>query len=195
MKYLTGTALIFFIAVGLAGAGETFRETRDFGSDGLLWEYRSQAWTDNQSVSWIHTLAGFDSGASVTQGELPIHSAGMNGAWSSNGKPNLMNGNKLGLSKGTFKGFDVLSLKDMIDSENSVSGNVPRGRFWGNPHGPNKKRPIYWPQIPGENPSIPEFFGPNPISSSPSPVPAPSAVIIGSIGICLVGWLRKRAVV
>lgn len=184
MKYLTGTALIFFIAVGLAGAGETFRETRDFGSDGLLWDYRSQAWTDNQSVSWIHTLAGFDSGASVTQGELPIHSAGMNGAWSSNGKPNLMNGNKLGLSKGTFKGFDVLSLKDMIDSETSVSGNVPRGRFWGNPPDTNNNP---------RNPRIPGTCDPNPVS--PSPVPAPSAIVIGSIGICLVGWLRKRAIV
>jgi hypothetical protein len=194
MKYLTGTTLIFFIAVGLAGAGETFRETRDFGSDGLLWDYHSQAWTDNQSVNWIHTLAGFDSGTSVTKGALPIHSAGMNGAWSSNGKAVPFKGNKLGLSKATFKGFDVLSLKDMVDSENSVPSSLPRGRFWWNSND-HSNGPKYGHPIRVGNYPIPGICDPNPISPSPSPVPAPSAIVIGSIGICLVGWLRKRSVV
>jgi hypothetical protein len=166
MKYLTAITLIFFIAVGLAGAGETFRESHDFGSDGLLWDYHSQAWTDNTSVSWIHTLAGFDSSASITKGSLPVP------------------GNKLGFSDRTSGGFSAVPLKNMVDSTASISGDFPNHRFgWNSYHNNHGRR--YANRIPMGTPNFLYPCDPKPVL--PSPVPAPSAIIIGSIGICLVG--------
>lgn len=191
MKYLTAITLIFLIAIGLAGAGETFRDSYDFGSDGLLWDYHSQAWTDNTSVSWIHALAGFDSSASVTKGSLPIQNPGMHGAWKTNDGDYSLNGVRLGLSNGTYGGLVLLPLKDMVDSTASISDGFPNHRFrWNSHHHGHALR--YVNRIPVVTP---DGLYPDPKPVLPSPVPGPSAIIIGSIGICLVGWLRKRSVV
>lgn len=193
MKYLKGITLIFFIAVGWVSAGETFRETHDFGNDGLLWDYRSQTWTDNKSVSWMHTLTGFNNSASITKASLPVIGFGADDDWWSNKNPytckdnagGFFNGQKYSLLKGKSSGFDVLPPQKMMHFFNG-SADISKGHSWGKPHGDH-----YPGCNPPECPDDP--FGPTPIP--PVTVPAPSAVILGSIGIFLVGWLRKRSTV
>lgn len=199
MKYLKGIALTFFIAVGLANAGETFRGNHDFGNDGLLWDYQSQTWTDNKSVSWIHTLAGFNNSASVTKACLPIDSFGMNDGWHANQEPSgfkgIFNGQTFGLLKGQPGGFDVLPLQDMIDFGSNDSAGFRNGHYRGNSYPnnyPRRNDVAGEDGFPGDDPGCP-IFDPTPIP--PAAVPTPSAIILGSIGIFFVGWLRKRSAV
>lgn len=187
-------AVLFFCVTGSLGvAGETFTGLRDFGSDGLLWKYQSQTWTDNQSVSWIHTLAGFNNSSSLTEGTLPIEQRGGKYGWYGNGRNSRtfsFGRPQTGFSRGGVESFSPLPQGDMIDSvEDSVtdfSFQNGNGRYYrGGSDG--------W-RYSGSNdyPGPPYDCTPGPAPVPPANVPAPSAIILAGLGTLFVGFLRGR---
>ena len=198
MDYLKQIVLIVLTVAGSAGAAETFTDNFDFGSDGLLWKYESQAWTDNQSVTWIHTLAGFDSSATITRATLPITASGTDNVWQAkNGQVKgnvfaLSNGQKLGLLKGSSNGFDVQGSQEIADSVANAAG-FTKSRSWGNAYGRyngTRQGPKYGDTIPGDGTQFPDLTDSKLIP--PATVPAPSAVLLAGLGTAVVGLLRNR---
>lgn len=194
MKHVRRVIVIFLVVAGLAGAAETFTEKHDFGNDGLLWDYGSQAWTDNQSVTWIHTLSGFNSSTSVTKATLPINSSGVEDDWSNSNAIQAFSGQKLAFLKGASTGFEVLPPQDIINAYTNDSGDFQSGRYRGNSHNRSystrRDYTKYGDGIPVDHPKYPEFCDPKPIP--PAAVPAPSAILLAGLGTTVVGLLRSR---
>lgn len=203
MNYLKQVFVIFLIGAGVAGAAETFTDKHDFGNDGLLWDYGSQTWTENKSVTWIHTLSGFSSSNAVTKATLPGNASGADEWWANQtkntfkGEQQTFKGQGLSFVKGTSNGFNTLPPKDMINSFTSDSAGFQSGQYyWKNSHNKHyltngtKGTKLGGGTSPIDDSKFPEFCDPKPIP--PATVPAPSAVLLAGLGTAFVGLLRSR---
>lgn len=200
MDYLKQAIFIFLVVAGLATAAETFTDKRDFGSDGLLWQYESQAWTQNKSVNWIHSLAGFENSASVTKATLPIDAAGVDDPWwskKSGSHPNpfaMSNGQKFGLLNKSAKGYEVCNSEDILDSAANYSDFKNRSRWNSHSAGYYSRRngPKYGGGVRVDDAKYPDFCDPSPVP--PAAVPSPSAILLAGLGTAFVGVLRNRKI-
>lgn len=195
MDYLRQAMLIFLVGAGLATAAETFTDKRDFGSDGLLWNYESQAWTQNKSVNWIHSLAGFENSASVTKATLPIDTSRLEDPWwGKKSGPNpfaMSNGQKFGLLNKGSNGYEVSDSGNILDSA-VYSDFKNRSRWNSHSAGYYSRRngPKYGDGIPVDDSKYPDFCDPSPVP--PATVPTPSAILLAGLGTAFVGVLRNR---
>lgn len=196
---------IFFIMVGFSGAAQTFTDTHDFGCEGLIRDFESRKLTDNLYVDWTHTLPGFDGRCSITEATLTINGRGIdNICWDFDGDFNYEQtdyvavefmGHDLGLLSGNSTTFDLMPYQDLIESITNASAEITFQNDLMKIKSCFGSYYVDWDCVDSVylSESILTVVCEPPIP--PSMVPAPSAIVLGALGICLVGWLRKRSVV
>jgi len=79
MKVVLVCAIVGVVALPCMAA-ETFTDTYNFGTDGILWDSESDCWTDNSSVSWAHYIEGLED-CQITQATLTIEGSGIDNVW------------------------------------------------------------------------------------------------------------------
>ena len=199
MNSVKWATVVFLVATGLAGAAQTFTDTYNLG--------RTESWEHgltNNPVITNHTINDYKRGRSIVEAGLSIEGLGVENicwrfdrknSYPPNDEYNSFVGQRQYIITGQTREIDLLSchalVQSMSDSVSHSFGSHSNGHNayyfskdnnW-DPDSPTILKLPYEPFVPCEKPIL------------PSAVPAPSAVILGSIGIILVGWLRKRSAV
>ncbi len=204
MKSIKWVTVMFLVAAGLAGAAQTFTDTYNLGQTG------SRGPGSNHLIGITpfpvnHALNGFTRGHTIVDAALSIEGLSANHVcWrfeqnrlpQPNDDYNGLIGQKQGILMEHPYRFHLQPYQAMIQSmsDASTGSSLKRHTIGGgsgfyslnDDNGPQ-------PRIPTLDPVGPLSPFKDPMMIPPSTVPAPSAVVLGSIGIILVGWLRKRA--
>lgn len=185
------------LAASVQAAPTCFTDTYNFGTQGVIWDAQSHSWADRvvgsrTTVDWSHQLpVGLD----ITQlisADLTITGQGIDNIlcdWDGDG-PNegtdsvqvFLNGNLLGSLNGNVTKLTLTP--SLLQQGNFYSATID---FVFDRKTTDKIWPVDTARLCSSLLTVCSD-----IPSVPAIVPVPGAMVLGSIGVMFVGWLKNR---